>query len=287
MHIKKPKIALINDTSCYSDHFGCQLVGQTFREQFKRVGLDLVLTLPKTFNAEDYEHIFKKVDLICINGEGSIHHGRNLHLIELARKYPSCLVNCVFQDNPETTPLDSLLYLSARESLSSSAIRSLGVDCETVPDILFASSFLNSFPKRKPIKDIGITDCVIKDYRNFGPLKRRLKYDIYAHSTPPYKVFEKLSEFQRVATGRFHIAIACSVLEIPFSTWDSNTWKTKGLMADMKNKAHHFKTREAAVASVPEEISDSTKTFAKSAHSRIEAMFEQLRDIACAGSDRI
>ena len=82
-----------------------------------------------------------------INGEGSIHHGKYLHLIRLASKYPTVLVNCVYQENPEMPELKNLLYIAARESLSAKEIRNQGVNCEVVPDVMFASSMLRAFPK--------------------------------------------------------------------------------------------------------------------------------------------
>jgi hypothetical protein len=51
---KSLTVALISDTSIYSKNFGCQLVGQMFREKFKRAGLDLKICLPIDFNYRDY-----------------------------------------------------------------------------------------------------------------------------------------------------------------------------------------------------------------------------------------
>jgi hypothetical protein len=162
------KVVLVNDTSLYSSHFGCQIIGQVFREQFKRVGIDLILSLPKLFDENSYRKYFDHADLVVINGEGSIHHGRNLHLVDIADRYPAALVNCVYQQNPSSSALKKMLHISARESLSATEIENDGAVCDVVPDMLFASSLLRSFPRESaPALNVGVTDNVVKEYKRF------------------------------------------------------------------------------------------------------------------------
>jgi hypothetical protein len=274
------KVAFINDTSLYSNHFGCQLVGQVFREQFKRTGLELVLSLPKIFELDQYHSILSKVDLIVINGEGSIHHGRNLHLLKIAKKYPTVLLNCVFEENPKCDELKDFLYITARESFSAAAIREQGANCDVVPDAIFASSFVRAFPKPKPSQDLGITDNVRKEYHyKFGPIKKKVKGDFIAHGCSPAEYIFKLTQYNRICAGRFHAAVISALLEIPFATWDSNTWKTKAMLTDMGIPELHFDSREKAIENTPKEFNPKIKLFTDTAKIKIESTFDKVAKI--------
>lgn len=279
---KRPKVAFIGDVSLRTSHFGCQLVGQTFREQFARVGLELAHTLPARLErVGDWRDRLSEVDLVVINGEGSIHHGRFQDLIDLAGDYPCALVNCVYQENPENPNLKKFKWISARESMSAAAIREQGVNVEVVPDVLFASSFLRSFvPVTQAAKDFGFTDCAKKVVRRLGPIRFRYRPGFSPKTKVVGDYLNFLASHKRMAIGRFHAAICCSVMGIPFSTWDSNTWKTEGLMYDMGVPQLHFGSRDEALKNAPEAFSEEIVHFRSDARRRIELMFDQLAEIA-------
>jgi hypothetical protein len=173
----KPKVVFVGDTSLRTSHFGCQLVGQTFREQFSRVGLELTASLPTKFEqVSNWKKYLKEASLVVINGEGSIHHGRFQNLIDLSDKYPCVLVNCVYQENPFNEHLKGFKYISTRESLSLQELKKNDVTAEVVPDVLFASTFLRSFvPTSKVVHDVGYTDCSQKEQWSFGPFSFRYR----------------------------------------------------------------------------------------------------------------
>jgi hypothetical protein len=280
----KPSVALINDTSIYESHFGCQLVSQTFREQFARTGLDLKISIGRDFRIEDYAHQLGQVDLVVINGEGSIHRDRNRHLLDFAGRFPAVLLNCVYQHNSPHEDLAKFLYISARESASTAEINRAGGNCVTVPDAMFASSFLRSFQKPSPTQDLGETDNIVRQYRRLGPFKMRKKVG-FPMLTPTVSAYlEKLCAYQRLCIGRFHAAVACSVLEIPFSTWDSNTWKTHAMMHDMGVPHLHFDSHDAAKAGVPRVFPQEIRRFATEARERVEGMFDRVAQIARTGT---
>lgn len=277
----RPRVVLIGDTSLDSPHFGCQLVGQTFREQFARAGLELYASLPYDYDRfPQWPELFEAADLLVINGEGSIHHGRFGYLIELAARYPAALVNCVYQENPAWPALSSLRYIAARESLSGEEVRSQGVSCRVVPDVIFASAQLRSFVRPAPSEECGITDNARKTTYRLGPIKLRLRPG-YSPKQPVIADYLRyLCRYRRLCIGRFHAAIAASVLGIPFSTWDSNTWKLKGLMQDMGVPHLHFAEYAAARTHVPTELDHRITAFASQAQARVEAMFDDLAAIA-------
>lgn len=279
---KGTRIVFVGDTSLRAPHFGCQLVGQTFREQFARVGLDLIASLPTNIvTVPEWHRHLDKADLVVINGEGSIHHGRFQNLIDLAGDYPCALVNCVYQENPANPNLQKFKWVSARESMSAAVLRELGANAEVVPDVLFASSFLRSFiPLAPASKSFGFTDCAEKVVRRLGPIRFRYRPGVSPKTKVVGDYLNFLASHKRMAIGRFHAVICCSVMGIPFSSWDSNTWKTEGLMSDMGVPQLHFGSRDEALANAPSTFPEAIVQFRFEAHQRIEAMFDQLAEIA-------
>ncbi len=278
--MKKPTVAFVNDTSINQSHFGCQLVCQTFREQFARCGLELKVTLNRDFKVDDCAKQLAGVDLVVINGEGSIHHNKHRYLLDLAGRFPSVLMNCVYQENDPHPDLAKFLFITARESASTAEVIRAGAQCLTVPDALFASSFLRSFQKPAPTHALGETDNVVRQYLNVGPLKIRWKIGFNTRYPTVSGYLNKLSSYQRLCIGRFHAAVASSVLEIPYSTWDSNTWKTQAMMRDMGVPHLHFASRKAARENVPSVFPEEIRRFTADARGRIEAAFDRVAEIA-------
>lgn len=278
--MRRPRIAFVNDTSLTEPHFGCQLVCQAFREQFARVGLDLHLSLHRQFSLDGAGSTLDDVDLVVINGEGSLHHNKHRQLLDLPDRFPTVLMNCVYEANDPHPGLRKFLYISARESSSAAAIHSQGANCVIVPDALFASSQLHSFQKPAPSHDFGETDNVRRHYLRLGPLKIRGKIGFSTRFPTPAGYLAKLSSYRRLCIGRFHAAVAASVLEIPFSTWDSNTWKTRAMMKDMGVPQLHFETRQQAIAGAPREFAPEIRQFTREARQRIEASFDHIARLA-------
>jgi len=276
------KVAIANETSVWSSNVGCQLVGQVLREQLKRVNMELILSLPKQFDIADYHDRLRKADLVIVNGEGSIHHGRHAHLIEIAKKYPSVLINCVYQENPVYESLKHFLLISARESISASYLREHGVDCRVVPDVIFASSFVRSFPRSPATRDIGVTDNARVTFRNFPFVKIKAGSDIKGRGSTPGRFLQHLSSFRRVCAGRFHSAALCALLEIPFSTWDAKTWKLRGMMKDMGVPHLHFRERKEALENVPDRFDPVIRNYVENARKQIESNFDLIAQIAAS-----
>ena len=277
------KVALIGDTGLTSRHFGCQLVCQTFREQFARLGLEEIASYPIRLPEGDrWEDRVAGADLVVVNGEGSLHHGKFSSVLDVAALKPAALINCVYQDNPPDERLRNFCYISARESLSAEVIRSQGVDCDVTPDVLFASQVLRAFDRPAPIRWLGRTDNTVKTRYQIGPLRFGWRPGFSPKVERPEDYLHKLCRYRHLCIGRFHAAIAASVLRIPFATWESNTWKTRGLMRDMNVEHLHFADYRQARRNVPEEFDSRIADFADNAATRVAAMFDQVADIARA-----
>ncbi len=283
MNSGRPKVFLVNDTYLNNRHFGCEMVSATFREQFARVGLELIGSASKHLDLAKSGGKLAAADLVVVNGEGSLHHNRSRNLLELAGRYPAALVNAVFEDNADNAALlGAFRLIACRESLSGDYVRSLGHRCEVVPDVLFASAFVRAYTPDPPSADLGLTDSVVWRKRRWGPLKTKRKYGFPAEcSIVDYlRVF---TSYRRLCVGRFHGVVLAAVLGIPFASWESNTWKIRGLMRDMGVEGLHFETQQEAIPHVPHELPESVRRFAAAAPERIERMFDRLAALAGGG----
>ncbi|QDU36900.1 Polysaccharide pyruvyl transferase [Maioricimonas rarisocia] len=276
-----PNVVLVGDRSLDMSHFGCQLVGATFREQFARTGLNLTACLPispKRFEAAT--PLLDQADLVVINGEGSTHNGRLQDVFRMATRWPCVLLNCVYQNNPPTDELKHFRLITARESLSAEAIREHGADCKVVPDVIFASSLLHSYVRPEPVRELGITDSARKVEYGFGPFRVRLRPGLRPKTSTVAEYLNKLCEHRRLCIGRFHAAVVASILGIPFSTWESNTWKISGLMRDMGLSELHFESRDEAYRNVPQEFDPRAASFARNARAAVHRLFDDVAAIA-------
>ncbi|MEW4531276.1 MAG: hypothetical protein ACF8PG_13510 [Maioricimonas sp. JB045] len=281
-----PNVVLVGDRSLDMSHFGCQLVGATFREQFARTGLNLTACLPispKRFEAAT--PLLDQADLVVINGEGSTHNGRLQDVFRMATKWPSVLVNCVYQNNPPSDELKHFRLITARESRSAEAIREHGADCTVVPDVIFASSLLHSYVRPEPVRDLGVTDSARKVEYGFGPFRVRLRPGLRPKTSTVAEYLNKLCEHRRLCIGRFHAVVVASILGIPFSSWESNTWKISGLMHDMGLSELHFDNRDEALRNVPHEFDPRAGQFATSARAAVHRLFDEIATIARENSE--
>ena len=280
MTAERKKIFLLNDTYLNNRHFGCEMVSSTFREQFARTNLEMIGSAAKDFDPAKYRAKMDAADLIVINGEGSIHHNRSRNLLEIAASYPTVLVNAVFEENSETAHLlKNFLLISCRESLSAEYVRSFGFETEVNPDVIFASAFIRADTMDEPQHNLGLTDSVRWRKSHFGPFKQKRKYGFPAEcSVVDY--LKTFTSYRHLCIGRFHGVVLASILKIPFSSWESNTWKTRGLMKDMGVEHLHFSTQEEAIHHVPAVFPESIHHFASEAPMRIEAMFDRISAIA-------
>lgn len=282
---------MLNDTSIESTHFGCQLIGATFREQFSRVGLRLVGAFSKRFDLEEIRGLEGEFDFVVVNGEGTLHDGKNANLIDIAARYPAALVNTVYQRNPPRDALAAFKLVSARESRSAAEIQGQGVNCVVVPDFLFASSQVRAAATRLRVqramgrasiaRELGRTDSVTSRIVRVGPLRIPLTSGRRPFGGTPAAHLDYFAGSAKLAVGRFHAACAAAALGVPFASWDSNTWKTEAMMDDMGASEWHFRSeREAVVAAHRATIPASMAEWVQLAPERIEALFDSLASIA-------
>ena len=215
--------------------------------------------------------LLKKCGLVIVNGEGSIHHDRNMHLVEIAAHHKAVLVNSVWAENSPYRALRKFRYVAVREGRSAAAMAAAGVDAEVVPDLLFASPRVRRYREKRPEQRVetAITDNVLDRESGRAP---------FVACAEDY--LDWLASARWACCGRFHAAVASAVMGIPFNTWESNTHKTLGLMEDLGVPDRHFPTQREALDAGPLEVASSVEQYVKRAPQRIEAMFARIAALA-------
>ena len=139
-------VLVVNDTRV-DRHHGCQAVMGAILSLLRRNQMEPALLWPA--HAEwrgdaEFEEKISKVDLVLINGEGTIHHDRpaGRRLLELgararAEGVPVALINVGWVANgPELVALlDDFDLVAARDSRSAERMRARGVSVRVVPDL--------------------------------------------------------------------------------------------------------------------------------------------------------
>jgi hypothetical protein len=264
------RVVLYNDTALINTHFGPQLVVQTVREQFAKHGVELIGSLHRDARPQDNRALLSRADLVIVNGEGSVHHGKCGHLIDLANEYPAALINCVYQDNSPNEGLPKFRLIAARESRSARHLLECGaIEVQVVPDLMFGSTILREFVPDEPVFDLGMTDNVTNRESGHPP---------FVSDATDY--LRWLSQHRRMVCGRYHAAVACGVLGIPFTCWPSNTWKIEGMLDDIGLPELLCQTQQEAVENCPVSFDAESKEkigrYIAAAQIKIDSLFAQL-----------
>lgn len=234
-------VALLNDTSV-SPHFGCKATVQAFHAACAAHDMEIVVRVPLGSDWRSYP--LGDVDLVIVNGEGSIHHGRHQYLLEVAQRYPSVLVNAVWDTNPSlfSRLSERFLMRTVRERLSQQQLP----DSMIVPDMTF---YLELKRSGDPMDQTGEAT----DSKSITP--------------------EWFSKFHRIRTGLFHGVTHCAMMGIPFSAFGGNTHKIRGILMDMD-------APELYGADPPSEMKASIVEYTRSAKGRIDDLFDEIRSLS-------
>ena len=144
-----PRVVILNDTSGRSHH-GCSRVMRLLVVGLHRQGLTVTARSPARHDwAGDAAFLAElaTANLVIINGEGTLHHGRPAGDALLAvvnhpkRRAPVALINALWQDNPAIWmgPLSRCALISARDGQSRDEIAAAGLQVRLVPDLSLSS----------------------------------------------------------------------------------------------------------------------------------------------------
>lgn len=146
-----PTVILMNDTSTRYHH-GCARVMRLLSEGLEAQGLQI---LARSAARHDWENdpafirALQQADLIVINGEGTLHHGKPagealLRVVShpALGETPVALINAMYEENPAEwgTYLSQCALLAARDSASAARMtRSSGTEVRWLPDLSLSS----------------------------------------------------------------------------------------------------------------------------------------------------
>ena len=264
------RAVLLNDTRS-EPHAGCHRVVNNLLAACKRVGIDIIGTHPNNCldDAPYVASILDEIDLLLINGEGTMHHdcpkaielGRAAQAAR-ARHKTVALLNTVWQANSRLNQyLKSMDLVFCRESRSTEQVRCAGHSAETVPDLLFATDTdaMNTCDA-KGLRQVAVIDSVDRRLAvqlawyalrhrhafltmheaSWKRIRRRpwlaaaLRLQSGQRIRPGTTQFEQhLSRYRFVLSGRFHGICMAMLLGIPVLGVASNTHKMEGLMQDV------------------------------------------------------
>lgn len=143
---------LMNDTSV-ENHHGCRRVMTLLERHLRDRGISVVARSSvrhKWYRDRRFLNALKRCNLVVINGEGTLHHGRRgaKRLLEVV-DHPACLdkkvvlLNALYQDNPSEWAryLDKIDLIAVRDQRSSEEIfHQTGREVLTVPDLSLSVS---------------------------------------------------------------------------------------------------------------------------------------------------
>ena len=173
MKIFTYKAILFNDTR-NEYHHGCSLVIKNIFSFFNNLNVDIIKTFPSGINHlqnRNLENFIKKVDLIIVNGEGTIHHSQinALNLLKIGKFAKSfnkktILINSIF-DTQDKNFYDLVKYfdlINVRDRLSKSYLNINKIKSIFTPDFSFYIPEISTY-KNNIKSEILFTDSVNKD----------------------------------------------------------------------------------------------------------------------------
>lgn len=148
------KVLVVNCTKS-EGHHGCSRVYENTNTNLRKRGVNEIFYIPTEDDplSEVHKSKFEDADVIIVNGEGSIHHGRkkakSLLLVgKLAKSLgkKSFLINSTIQDNPISfyDHLRDFDKIFVRDSFTKNHINDYHDDVIVVPDISFWSESINN-----------------------------------------------------------------------------------------------------------------------------------------------
>lgn len=210
------KALLVNDTSEY--HHGSRLVIDTIVTLLRGKGISVSARLPNCFSEQEYNDVLKmvpSVDIVIINGEGTLHHNSEkgvsfLGIGQVASSLgiPVALINATIEKNPlafyET--IRSFDLIAVRESLSLRCLSSFRKTVLVTGDISLNNACLHSSLPRSASSGTGsfaFTDSVRKDAsENLWRLACKTKNPTFPTLFPSPPIGERLARLLRGSTRK-------------------------------------------------------------------------------------
>jgi hypothetical protein len=250
------KAILINDTS-FEGHHGCSYVKEAIVENLRNNNYELSLTVPVNSNWKcdnDFFEAAKEVDLIIVNGEGTIHHSSeraeniiSISFFSYVHRIRCVLINATYEDNNHKinnfTRLFDAVYV--RENKSYLTLNKYSIDSNIVPDL---SYYVDKPETTKSLVNVGVTDSVFinitDELYNFA-FDNNFKFlPILSVNTTinsnysnnfidtPESYYSEVNNSLFLISGRYHAICMAIQSKTPFYAISSNTYKIEGMLED-------------------------------------------------------
>ncbi|WP_119300053.1 polysaccharide pyruvyl transferase family protein [Dongia deserti] len=255
----------------------------------------------------------EEADLILVNGEGTIHHGKHaaVNLAQLgphcrARGKPCFLINATLQANNQAIVTDLAAFdaIWVREGRSAQDAKSWGLTAEVCGDL----SFFHDLPHHEGGEDRGLVldSADPRITAELAGVAARLKADFVAmrhnrrgmkaykkqplrwryETSKPTATFPGIVTFRQFAahlarrpflvTGRFHGLCFAVNSRIPFSAVSLGVWKSDAVLADIGlHPARLFQPGAIPQPFTSSEL-DQLDAYLSDVRGRIAAMFDRI-----------
>lgn len=180
-----PRVIVMNDTSGRSHH-GCAQVMRLLYQGLARHGVQVIHQSPARSDwtrEKGFAEALASADLVVINGEGTLHHGREagrtlLNVIPAAKAagVPVAVINALWQDNPPEwlDLLSGAALIATRDPRSAAELAGLD-QVRTLPDLSLSAG---ADPQPGPRDRLYVGDSVRWSTRRALALAaKRLKVD--------------------------------------------------------------------------------------------------------------
>lgn len=239
---RKPKALILNDTRRDAGHLGCLMVMSNLLRLCHETKIEVTGTIQSKAkpNRKEFSERLRGVDLVILNGEGTLHHDRGEGLLQqsqIAKEQgiPVALINSVWQDNPKTR--EYLRIFSIQSFRESTSMRSATGDGASraicVPDL----SFYSELERHTAHTDrLAVTDSVIERVSEHLEALAGSMNSPYFPMSPQSKCPMTVDQFMRSGAfvgGRFHALCLCVLSGKPALTVESNTHKVGALLEDL------------------------------------------------------
>jgi hypothetical protein len=262
------KALILNDTSSY--HNGCKQVMHYLRQDLANCGYTVAGSIVGRIEyLYHHEYDLRDIDLVIINGEGSMHHDRLLpqallKILTDAKKLgkKTALINTVWQAMTLTDEHKEVLqdtYISVRECLSQQEFEKDNISSDIHLDLSYFADVPIRFDRPKNLV-VGKFFSQ-KDWRP----EQVPTIDIFKDSWND--VVQKLSVTKWLVTGRHHEIYAACKARCNFVALSGNTWKNEGLAKTanvdiiFKDEDLHHSKIPSFLAECKERSAEYTKLF--------------------------
>lgn len=236
------KAMLINDTT-WEKHIGCESVTESIIQQCKKRNIDVVYRHCRGDVIHETKAIkenMNNVDIILVNGEGSLHHSPQWFsdLLKILPNNKTCfLINTIWDKMFVDIPLlDKFKLISVRESRSYYELLKVYNKPEKisiVPDLIFGLNIQNKDIKQT-IKT-GFGDSVLYSLReHLSTLPNYFPLHYEDNPIDAQNYVDWLKSLNFYVTGRFHGICLSIIAETKFFAFPSNSHKIEGILADLR-----------------------------------------------------